>query len=226
MKKEELAAKLPLMKCPKYRWWKDEVEAMRSKSSNFHANKSDVDVVDDDENGKKILEATGERSGCVSEKLPVEKIEAIIVTGEEEKVVMSCPVCRSFTATNVNAVNAHIDDCLAQTTSKVDHQRLQMRESTETPAAVTTKVKSRTRKRRSIMEIFAVSPQIEAVKLDCENRHVVVPEEEVDLKVLEKASSGVVGMKKKREKINKNCLRDDPGMMTLKVKNKYFSFFF
>ncbi|XP_042483815.1 uncharacterized protein LOC122064172 isoform X1 [Macadamia integrifolia] len=72
------------------------------------------------------------------------------------------------------------------------------------------------------MEIFAASPQIEAVKLDCENRHVVVPEEEVDLKVLKKASSDVVGKKKKtkkREKINKNCLRDDPGMMTLKVKN-------
>ncbi|XP_043701831.1 uncharacterized protein LOC122652215 [Telopea speciosissima] len=215
MKKEELAAKLPLMKCPKYRWWKDEMEAMRSKSFNSSANKSDVD----DRDGKKILEATdekeksisGERNGGVSEKL------LVLVTGDEEKLVMSCPVCRSFTATTVNAVNAHIDDCLAETTSKVDQRRLQMRKSTETQA-VTTKVKSKTRKRRSIMEIFAASPQIETVKIDCENRQVVVTEEEVNLKVLKKASSDVVGKKKMREK-NKNCSREDAAMMTLKLKN-------
>ncbi|KAJ4981071.1 hypothetical protein NE237_031908 [Protea cynaroides] len=202
MKKEEVAVKLPLIKCPKYRWWKDELEAMRSKSAV------------EDEDGKKILEGTDEKekSISVSEKLSVQKTE------EEEMLVMSCPVCRSFTATTVNAVNAHIDGCLAQTTSKVDQQR---RKSTEAPA-VTTKVRSRMRKRRSITEIFAASPQIETVKLDYENRQVIVPEEEMDLKVLKEASSSdVVGKKKKKKKRkkNKNRLKDDAVIMSLKLKN-------
>ncbi|KAL5989827.1 hypothetical protein ACLOJK_010722 [Asimina triloba] len=63
---------------------------------------------------------------------------------EEDPTVKICPVCETFTASTMNAVNAHIDSCLSQA-SKEDRR----------------KAKSRAPKKRSIVEIFAVAPQIE-----------------------------------------------------------------
>lgn len=71
--------------------------------------------------------------------------------GEEKLEMMICPVCRNFSAATVNAVSAHIDSCLALTSRE---EKRQLR------------TKSRMPKRRSIVEIFAVAPQIETVAVD------------------------------------------------------------
>lgn len=70
---------------------------------------------------------------------------------------MVCPVCRVFAASTVNAVNAHIDDCLfADQAAKAD-RRIVMRSKAA-------KAKSKPPKKRSITEIFAVAPQIDAIE--------------------------------------------------------------
>lgn len=59
---------------------------------------------------------------------------------------LSCPVCLVFTAGTTTAVNTHVDRCLAQSSRK---EQIRM------------KSKSRVPKKRSIVEIFAVAPQVE-----------------------------------------------------------------
>lgn len=71
---------------------------------------------------------------------------------EDEKLEMMCPVCKVFSANTVNAVNAHIDSCLSHVSRE---ERRQMR--------VASKARSRPPKKRSILEIFAVAPQIHKV---------------------------------------------------------------
>ena len=76
----------------------------------------------------------------------------------DEKSEIVCPVCRVFAATTVNAVNAHIDDCLSgQSAPKEEHRQI-LRSS----KAI--KPKSKPTKKRSITEIFAVAPQIETIE--------------------------------------------------------------
>lgn len=79
---------------------------------------------------------------------------------EEEKVIIMekiCPVCGVFVTATVNAMNAHIDSCLAQTITN------QKRKNNSNGAV---KPKSRTPKKRSIAEIFAVAPPVETVVED------------------------------------------------------------
>jgi len=61
--------------------------------------------------------------------------------------VKICPVCKTFTSATITAVNAHMDNCLAQV-SKTERGRLQ-------------KQKSRTRKKRSIIDICAAAPPVQ-----------------------------------------------------------------
>lgn len=115
-------ASLPPMIFKKFRWWCDELELTRQKQESERP-------------------VTDSKSGFVEADKP----------GEEKLEMMICPVCRNFSAATVNALNAHIDSCLALTSRE---EKRQLR------------TKSRMPKRRSIVEIFAVAPQIETVAVD------------------------------------------------------------
>ncbi|XP_039011259.1 uncharacterized protein LOC120140345 isoform X2 [Hibiscus syriacus] len=67
--------------------------------------------------------------------------------------MLECPVCGAFSASTVNALNAHVDSCLAQASRQARRQMRMLIRPT----------KSRTPKKRSITEIFAVAPQIQKV---------------------------------------------------------------
>ncbi|XP_010272701.1 PREDICTED: uncharacterized protein LOC104608412 [Nelumbo nucifera] len=200
--KEEMEKLLPPLMCPKYRWWEDELELVRSKQV--------------DERKEKVLEETekpvsGDGSGLVSEKADLGAGKAGSGT-EEEKLAMICPVCRSFTASTVNAVNAHIDNCLAQVSSE---EGKQTRTTAEAAAAV--KSKTRTLKKRSIVEIFKAAEQIEKAEVDCNEEAEQVSEEDLDSTKAAKASDGVVKRKRKQKMSREEAVAV---ARKLKLKNK------
>ncbi|XP_058095448.1 uncharacterized protein LOC131240925 isoform X2 [Magnolia sinica] len=144
LKKEEITGLLPPIACRKYRWWSDELEVARS------------GLVENPETGCTGTAVSGNTSDLGVEKLLIEEPESVL-GAEEDVTVKICPVCGTFTAATINAVNAHIDSCLAQASRE---ERRKMR--TEGAA----KAKSRAPKKRSIVEIFAVAPQIERLDDD------------------------------------------------------------
>jgi hypothetical protein len=127
---EDIKALLPPITVAKFRWWSHELQA-------FNSNQTHQD----------IHTIQGEGLEFSRNESEFEKSEAVA-----EKFEMVCPVCRVFTAATVNAVNSHVDSCLAQSS----HKKL---------AAVKTKT-TKPPKKRSIAEIFAVAPQIEAIDVD------------------------------------------------------------
>ncbi|KAF3954887.1 hypothetical protein CMV_019826 [Castanea mollissima] len=139
--KEEdvIKASLPPITVAKFRWWSQELQSVKSNQTH-----------------QQIARIQGEQHGFPTkesefgEKNSEEKAVLSEEVAAEEKLEMVCPVCRLFTAATVNAVNAHIDSCLAQASKE---ERRQMR-------------KAKATKKRSIAEIFAVAPQIEAVDVD------------------------------------------------------------
>lgn len=72
------------------------------------------------------------------------------IGNSEGSGVKICPVCTTFTSATITAVNAHIDNCLAQVSMREKRQVIRMQ-----------KQKSRTQKKRSIVDICAASPPIE-----------------------------------------------------------------
>lgn len=190
VKKEQAEALLPPITVTKFKWWSHELNLLRSnqnieeslvvrvvnQSSGMVRNESDV-VIED-------KSAEAEKSAAL-----------------DEKSEMVCPVCRVFVAATVNAVNAHIDDCLAQASKE---ERRQMRKSM--------KAKSKAPKKRSITEIFAVAPQIdtiEDVSDGNEGSEVSEKEDELadDFKVLNVSTSSntcsIIKSKKKKTKLRK-----------------------
>lgn len=145
LNKEVIEPLLPPITVAKFRWWSHELDLLRSKES------SSVE-----ENPQRAQEINTNDADFVTEGS-----EAGKSVEEEEKLDMVCPVCRDFTAATVNAVNAHIDSCLSQASRE---ERRQMR--------LAMKGKSRAPKKRSIVEIFAVSQQIKKVDVDDENLDV------------------------------------------------------
>ncbi|XP_020527992.1 uncharacterized protein LOC18442408 [Amborella trichopoda] len=85
-----------------------------------------------------------------AEKVALEKTKAVLDKENslnvvsENSTVKICPVCRNFSSATINAVNAHIDRCLAKGEGSF----------------VKGKQKVRVTKKRSIMEIFAEAPQV------------------------------------------------------------------
>lgn len=156
LSKDEINGSLPPIVCKKYRWWLDEVarskESEVAEDSGPEFRKPDLERV---ETG-----CLGEVSCLGFEDLRIKEGEADLGTGkavlglDEEPTVKICPVCGTFSASTVNAVNAHIDGCLVQASRA---ERRQTREK---------KVKSRMQKKRSIVELFAVAPQIVTVEGD------------------------------------------------------------
>ncbi|PON69408.1 hypothetical protein PanWU01x14_088490 [Parasponia andersonii] len=147
----------------------------------------------------------------------------------DEKSEMVCPVCRVFAASTVNAVNAHIDECLSGRSSSPpqrqrplkEERRQVVRRSISSSKGV--KPKSKPPKKRSIAEIFAVAPQIETIESsevseqededededeDDEGEEVVVDDSKVMLSVSRSncgsgSGSSVLKAKKKNSMIKK-----------------------
>nr|POE52445.1 hypothetical protein CFP56_52716 [Quercus suber] len=133
--KEDIKASLPPITVAKFRWWSQELQSVKSNQTHHQ-----------------LARIQGEQDGFPTKESEFgeENSEKAVSEVAEEKLEMVCPVCRVFTAATVNAVNAHIDSCLAQASKE---ERRQMR-------------KAKAPKKRSIAEIFAVAPQIEAVDVD------------------------------------------------------------
>lgn len=142
MKKEDIKLLLPPITVTKFRWWSHELHGGR-KHDQIHGGNANV----------RGEEVELRRNGS---ELDAERAEFKKSQAEDEKLEMVCPVCLVFTAATVNAVNAHMDSCLAQPSKK--EARRQMKAKT-----------SKAPKKRSIAEIFAVAPQIEAVDVDDES---------------------------------------------------------
>ncbi|KAG2717546.1 hypothetical protein I3760_03G181200 [Carya illinoinensis] len=142
MKKEDIKLSLPPITVTKFRWWSNELQGRR-KHDQIHGGNANV----------RGEEVELRRNGS---ELDAERAEFKKSQAEDEKLEMVCPVCLVFTAATVNAVNAHMDSCLAQSSQK--EARRQMKAKT-----------SKAPKKRSIAEIFAVAPQIEAVDVDDES---------------------------------------------------------
>ncbi|KAF9620633.1 hypothetical protein IFM89_013659 [Coptis chinensis] len=112
-----------------------------------------------------------------------------VVLGSEEVDVMNCPVCLSFSASSVNALKVHVDACLAQTSRK--ERKV---------------VKAKQPKKRSIMEIFKVAPQVESMGISED-------EDDEEMRILDiiakekwkkkKKCKDVVGIVKKLKNVSK-----------------------
>lgn len=146
--KERMKDLLPPIVCRKYRWWSKELEEEKAKEVEKGSKPDTV-------------------SGLGLEKLRIDDPEEVL-GDDENSTVKICPVCQTFSATTINAVNAHIDSCLAQASRE---EKRQMR------AASKAKVKAP--KKRSIVEIFAVAPQIERLDDDDDDDDDNDEEEEV-----------------------------------------------
>ncbi|PIA33851.1 hypothetical protein AQUCO_03900002v1 [Aquilegia coerulea] len=92
---------------------------------------------------------------------------------EEGRVMMNCPVCLSYKALSVNAMGVHVDSCLARVSRK--ERKKAVMEGKMKMGKLSSKQPI---KKRSIMEIFAVAPQIEGID-DCEEDDQSKDEEEV-----------------------------------------------
>ncbi|KAB2011242.1 hypothetical protein ES319_D09G006900v1 [Gossypium barbadense] len=133
--KQTMESFLPPITVTKFRWWSEELDRLKSTElANIQSSSNQSDFL-------QVNLHVGEKS-------------------DEGPDMLECPVCGAFAASTVNALNAHVDSCLAQASRK---ERRQMRMSIKG-------TKSRTPKKRSITEIFAVAPQIHKVDaLDDEN---------------------------------------------------------
>ncbi|KAI5433106.1 uncharacterized protein LOC127117737 [Lathyrus oleraceus] len=99
--------------------------------------------------------------------------ESVKSSAEEEKLEMICPVCRDFNAATVTAVNAHIDNCLAQAVRGERRQEMKT-------GFNGFKSKPKAPKKRSIAEILNAAPAIEISKSKANPSIVVEQDEDED----------------------------------------------
>ncbi|XP_057857897.1 uncharacterized protein LOC131067003 [Cryptomeria japonica] len=79
------------------------------------------------------------------EETKSESVNVFDISNNDVSGLKVCPVCKTFTSTTVTAVNAHMDDCLAQASNaQKKHGKLQRQ-------------KSRAQKKRSIVDICAAA---------------------------------------------------------------------
>lgn len=187
LSRDEINGLLPPIACRKYRWWLDELARGKpevGEDSRVEFPKPDTQRVE--------TAGLEEVSGLGFENLRIEEAEADLGTGkavlglDEEPTVKICPVCEKFSASTVNAVNAHIDGCLVQASRA---ERREMREK---------KAKSRMQKKRSIVELFAIAPQISAVD---ENNRDGDGGSEIDAAAAEAAKKKKMRRKKKLKEL-------------------------
>lgn len=135
MTREDVDAGLPPITVTKFRWWADELEALRP-----------APAAADQENKK-------------NNDTSADNVEQAATAPDPQDRV--CPVCSASSAPTADATNAHVDGCLVHA-SKAERRRIRM-------AAAARKAKARVPKKRSIVEIFEVSRQIEAMNVDEED---------------------------------------------------------
>ncbi|KAA8524115.1 hypothetical protein F0562_010452 [Nyssa sinensis] len=188
---EDVEALLPPIMVKKFGWWSDELELELLRSNCVDHKKSKIH--------EESSQVSGNESGLVSESIEAEKSE-VVLGSDSEKLDLNCPVCLVFTAATVKAVNAHVNSCLAD--------RRQLR----------TKAKSRTPKKRSIVEIFAVAPHVERVDMgddeDEDNSRV----DELE-KVLALTDFGLNNKSKKKKK-NETKLKEEAAVIISKLKKQ------
>ncbi|XWS44482.1 hypothetical protein CRYUN_Cryun15aG0048800 [Craigia yunnanensis] len=138
--KQTMESLLPPITVTKFRWWSEELDLLKSTEL---AN----------------LESSGMENNKLLERQPRNQSDLLQVNlhvgekSDERSDMLECPVCGAFAASTVNALNAHVDSCLAQACRE---ERRQMRMTIKA-------TKSRTPKKRSIVEIFAAAPPIHKV---------------------------------------------------------------
>ncbi|KAE8735816.1 HVA22-like protein F [Hibiscus syriacus] len=167
LSKQSMESLLPPITVSKFRWWSDELDLLKSTE----------------------LQSSGMEKNNLQEK------QVNLHVGEksdERSDMLECPVCGAFAASTVNALNAHVDSCLAQASRQ---ERRQMR-------MLIRPTKSRTPKKRSITDIFAVAPQIQKVDHDPKKKKVAIMKKSMN----------------KRRKLKKKKNNKQNGLM---IVNKY-----
>ncbi|XP_057953395.1 uncharacterized protein LOC131147821 [Malania oleifera] len=150
---------LPPITVPKFRWWAYELELV--KSNQVAVENPKIQAGNEE---RPQVELAENKTSFDSKPLEPDSVSPEGGLGPDgEKLEMVCPVCRVFVAATVNAVNAHMDSCLVHA-SRVERRQMK----------TAARAKPRAPKKRSIVEIFAVAPQIEMAGNDDE------PEDEDD----------------------------------------------
>ncbi|XVF58545.1 hypothetical protein PTKIN_Ptkin07bG0074900 [Pterospermum kingtungense] len=187
--KQTMESLLPPITVTKFRWWSDELDLLKSTEL---ANK---------ENNKLQKMQPRKRKDVLPVNLHVGGQKY-----DERSDMLECPVCGAFAASTVNALNAHVDSCLAQACRE---ERRQMR-----MAIKATKSKP---KKRSIAEIFAAAPQIHKA-VDADDDDCLDEDQngsfnsKLNCKKKNKKVAIVKKLRKKKRKLknkNKNKKRDD-----------------
>ncbi|CAK9164434.1 unnamed protein product [Ilex paraguariensis] len=153
--KEVVEALLPPITVKKFNWWRDEVDLVRFSC----VDKDEFKVVQGE-----ASKSTQNESVVEDRKGEDETIEGAVESSEKalgsdgRKLELICPVRRVFKAATVKVMNAHVGGCLSH----------RAREESKKQMKVKTKAKSKAKapKKRSIVEIFAVAPQVERVDDD------------------------------------------------------------
>lgn len=155
--------------------------------------------------------------------------ESVKSSAEEEKLEMICPVCRDFNAATVTAVNAHIDNCLAQAVRGERRQTI----TTGFNSFNGFKSKPKAPKKRSIAEILNAAPPVEFSKSKA--NHSIIDEEDEDEdedkssdysgddSSASDAADTFVSLNKTKKSMNKNSKKKkmkkpNKKMMTIKKK--------
>ncbi|XVE83597.1 hypothetical protein DITRI_Ditri16bG0099600 [Diplodiscus trichospermus] len=175
--KQTMESLLPPITVTKFRWWSEELDLLKSAEL---AN----------------VESSGLEKIKLREKQPRNQINLLQVNihvgekSDERSDMLECPVCGAFAASTVNALNAHVDSCLAQACRE---ERRQMRMAIKS-------TKSRTPKKRSIVEIFAAAPQIHKVVNATDDDDLLDEDENGSFDNMLNRKIGRPKMKKKKKK--------------------------
>ncbi|XP_065851916.1 uncharacterized protein [Euphorbia lathyris] len=131
----------------------------------------------------------------------------------EENLEIVCPVCGSFMAATVKIANNHVEACLAHA-EREERREIRMQKS---------KSKSKSPKKRSIVEIFAVSPQIDKVDDDDgeeEEEEEVHKKKKIKNKLKKTLIATKLKMERKKNKIKKKKTKKKNNSKGLISNNK------
>lgn len=190
LKREEIEDLLPPIVCRKYRWWSHEVEKPKTPEKEEDS----------------LPEFSKPETGRTDEVSGLEEVD--LGEMKEEPTVMICPICGVFSSSTINAVNAHIDGCLAQASRK---ERKQMRIK---------KVKSKIPKKRSIVELFAVAPPIKSVEDGCDGEKNSDSDSEENAPPHTASKTSLKRIKKKKKELAEKTRKNQKAKKTKKKKKK------
>ncbi|EOX92977.1 hypothetical protein QUC31_003915 [Theobroma cacao] len=199
--KQTVESLLPPITVTKFRWWSEELDRLKSTElANIQSSSSNM------ENNKLQETQLRNQNNLLQVYLHVEE------KSDERLDMLECPVCGAFAASTVNALNAHVDSCLAQASRE---ERRQMRMAIKA-------TKSRAPKKRSIVEIFAAAPQIHKVEDAAEDNNLLDEDENGSFKSELNCKIERPKKKKKKKKVAivKKLMKKKRKMKKNKNKNK------